>query len=67
MEGEGEPVLDREQRIAARRKRIEEKNVVTSEQGAAAPVSPGRAPPRWFFTLLHPRLRQRAHGEGEAG
>jgi len=32
MEGEGEPVLDREQRIAARRKRIEEKNVVTSEQ-----------------------------------
>jgi len=34
MEAEAEPVLDRDHRIAARRKRIEERNVKTSEEGA---------------------------------
>jgi len=34
MEPEAEPVLDRDQRVELRRRRIEERNVKTSEEGA---------------------------------
>jgi hypothetical protein len=44
MEAEAEPVLDRDQRIAARRKRIEERNVKTSDEGARAVKTAYRLP-----------------------